>query len=59
MKIKKRQNGVSVNLKANSKFKYNIKSHNSMTCIHEKKVNKIDECNLLHDAVNPPKALNI
>ena len=25
-----------------------------MTCIHEKEVNKIAECNLLHDIINPP-----
>ena len=26
-----------------------------MTCIHEKKVNDIAECNLLHDIPNPSK----
>ena len=26
-----------------------------MTCIHEKEVYKIAECNLLHDIINPPK----
>ena len=26
-----------------------------MTCIHGNKVNKIYECNLLHDILNPPK----
>ena len=26
-----------------------------MTCIHENKVNKISECNLIHDIINPPK----
>ena len=26
-----------------------------MTCIHEKEVYKIAECNLLHDMINPPK----
>ena len=26
-----------------------------MTRIHGKEVNKIDECNLLHDIINPPK----
>ena len=26
-----------------------------MTCIHGKKVNKLAECNLLHDIINHPK----
>ena len=26
-----------------------------MTCIHYNKVNNIDECNLLHDILNPSK----
>ena len=26
-----------------------------MTRIHDKEVNKIAECNLLHDIINPPK----
>ena len=26
-----------------------------MTCIHEDEVNKISECNLLHDILNPSK----
>ena len=26
-----------------------------MTCIHENEVNKIAECNLLHDILNPSK----
>ena len=30
-----------------------------MTCIHEKKVNKLAECNLLHDILNPPKRTKI
>ena len=33
-----------------------------MTCIHEKKANKLSEGNLLHDTLNPPKhtkSLNI
>ena len=30
-----------------------------MTCIHDKEVNKIAECNLLHDIINPPKRAKI
>ena len=33
-----------------------------MTCIYENRVNKLAECNLLHDVLNPPKlnkSLNI
>ena len=26
-----------------------------MALIHDKKVNKIAECNLIHDIINPPK----
>ena len=26
-----------------------------MTCIHGNKINKLSECNLLHDILNPPK----
>ena len=26
-----------------------------MTRIHDKEVNKISECNLLHEIINPPK----
>ena len=34
---------------------YGIENKNDMTRIHEKMVNKIVECNLLHDIINPPK----
>ena len=30
-----------------------------MACIYENEVNKIDECNLLHDIPNPSKRKNI
>ena len=30
-----------------------------MTCIHGNKVNKIYECNLIHDIINPPKRTRI
>ena len=29
-----------------------------MTCIHNDEVNKISECNLLHNIINPPKRTN-
>ena len=38
---------------------YVIKAQNGMTCIHEKKVNRRAECNLLHDILNPPKCTNL
>ena len=34
---------------------YDIEIYNGMTCIHGNKVNKLSECNLLHDILNPPK----
>ena len=34
---------------------YEIEIHNGMACIHLTKVNKLTECNLLHDIPNPPK----
>ena len=37
------------------KNKYGIENQNYMTRIHEKKVNKISEWNLLHDIIDPPK----
>ena len=52
-KINKRQNIVSVILKANSK--YYIETQNVITCIHENKGNKRYEFNLLHDILNPLK----
>ena len=30
-----------------------------MTCIYENRVNKLAECNLLHDVLNPPKRTKI
>ena len=30
-----------------------------MTCIHDDEVNKLAECNLLHDIINPPKLTKI
>ena len=38
---------------------YDIKRQNIITCIHEKKVNKISECNLLHNILNPSKSNKI
>ena len=32
---------------------YGIENRNDMTHIHDKEVNKIAECNLLHDIINP------
>ena len=40
-----RRNGVSLCLNENSKYIYDIKIHNGMTFIHEKKINKIAKCN--------------
>ena len=37
------------------KSTYWIENQNYMTCIHDKELNKIVECNLLHDIINPPK----
>ena len=34
---------------------YRIKNYNYMTHIHDNKVNKISECNILHDTINPYK----
>ena len=34
---------------------YVIENQARMICIHDNKVNNIDECNLLHDIINPPK----
>ena len=34
---------------------YGIENQNNMTRIHDNKVNKITECNLLHDIINTPK----
>ena len=38
---------------------YEIENHNGMTCIHENRVNILDECNLLHDILNSPKRTKI
>ena len=32
-----------------------IENQNYMTHIHDKDINKMVECNLLHDIINPPK----
>ena len=37
------------------KIKYGIENWNDMRRINEKEVNKIAECYLLHDIINPPK----
>ena len=37
------------------KIAYGIESQNDMKRIHDKVVNKITECNVLHDIINPPK----
>ena len=34
---------------------YDIIIHNCMSCIHGNKVNKLAQCNLLHDILNHPK----
>ena len=36
-----------------------IENKNDMTRIHKKWVNKIDEWDLLHDIINPPKIIKI
>ena len=41
------------------KISYGIENQNDMTRIHDKKVNKIVGCNLLHDTINFPKHTNI
>ena len=38
---------------------YGIKNQNYMRRIHDNKVNKIAECNLLHDIINHPKRTKI
>ena len=35
--------------------KYDIEIQIGTACIHVNEVNKISECNLLHDILNPPK----
>ena len=47
-------NDVSVRLKATSKL-CDIKIPNGMNRINEKEVNKISECYLLHDILDPSK----
>ena len=34
---------------------YGVENQNGMTCIHDNKVNNMNECNLIHDMINPPK----
>ena len=36
-----------------------IENRNNMTLIHDDQVNKIGECNLLHDIINPLKHTKI
>ena len=38
---------------------YEIKNLNDMARIHDEKVNKIAECNLLHNIISPPKRTKI
>ena len=38
---------------------YDIEARNGVACIHGNNVNKIFECNLLHDILNPPKCTKI
>ena len=38
-----------------NKNSYGIENRNYMTRIHNNEVNNIDECNLMHDIINPPK----
>ena len=51
---KEKCNDVSVRLNENWK-KFRIEKWNELIHIHYKEVNKIPECNLLHDIINPPK----
>ena len=37
---------------------YDIEIQKGMTCIHGNKLNKLSECNLLHDILNHPKRTN-
>ena len=37
------------------KNSYGIENRDDMIHIHDKEVNKITECNLRHDIINPPK----
>ena len=41
------------------KYIYHITRHNGMICIHENEVDKIAECNLLHDILNPSKRAKV
>ena len=52
-----KKNDVRVNLKENSKNICDIKIPNGMNGIHKKEVNKITECNLIHDILNPYKLI--
>ena len=49
------RNDVSVHLKVNTKIYKKINRPNDMNCIHDNKVNKKAECNLLHDIPNSSK----
>ena len=41
------------------KISYVIENRNYMIHINDKEVNKMAECNLLHDITNPPKRAKI
>ena len=56
--LKRKLNDTSVRFNANRKV-HVIENMNDMNCIHEKKGNKISECNLLHDIINPLKCAKI
>ena len=55
---KKNLNDVSMRLNANKK-KQGIENQNYMTRMHDNIVNKIAECNLVHDIINPHKRTKI
>ena len=54
-KRKKIQNDISVRFEIELENTCAIEIQNGMNCIHGNKVNKIAECALLHDILNPPK----
>ena len=38
---------------------YGIENWDGMTCIYDSEINKISECNVLHDTINTNKHTNI
>ena len=46
-------------LECKQKITYGIENLNDIVHIHDKEVNKITECNLLHDIINPHKCTKI